>query len=71
MTGWLESWPPSPRAAVNAVVLAILAMVPVYAALTGDNNRRDDIAGVEHGGHRRLAGNSPSGLATSTIAISR
>jgi branched-chain amino acid transport system permease protein len=36
MTGWLESWPPSPRAAINAIVLAILAMVPVYAALTGD-----------------------------------
>ena len=37
MTGLLETWPPSPRTAVNAAVLAILAMVPVYAALTGDS----------------------------------
>jgi len=32
---WLGSWF-GPRAAINAVVLVILALVPVYAKLTGD-----------------------------------
>ena len=37
----------------------------------GDHQRGDDVAGVERVLHRRLAGNSPSGRTTSTIAINR
>ncbi len=37
----------------------------------GDQQRRDGVAGVERMLHRRLAGNSPSGRTTSTIAINR
>ena len=37
----------------------------------GDHEHRDDVAGVERSVHRRLAGNSPSGRTTSTMAIRR
>jgi hypothetical protein len=37
----------------------------------GYRQHRDRSAGVERSGHRLLAGNSPSGRTTSTMAISR
>jgi branched-chain amino acid transport system permease protein len=40
MSGWLARWRGSrfsPRVAINAVLLVVLALVPVYAALTGDS----------------------------------
>jgi hypothetical protein len=38
---------------------------------TDDDQRRHDVSGVERRLHRRLAGNSPSGRTTRTIAITR
>ena len=37
----------------------------------GDHQCRGGVRGIERGLHRLLAGNSPSGRSTSTIAISR